>query len=115
MFRATPRLFRNSPNRRLPAKASRTIRSDHQSPTASSDRATGHAAVAKLVRLTAESEKKVNRFQGATTLTVYQVGCTMQRDGKEPAVTTLTLSRTAGRVPPVRFAFSRAAASAARC
>src|SRR5438477_12105802 len=50
MFFATPSDFWNSPNRFLPRNASRTINSDHQSPTVSSDRAIGHSSFAKLVR-----------------------------------------------------------------
>lgn len=52
MFFATPRLRWNSPKRRLPSKASRTISSDHQSPIASTDRATGHALSSKRVLVT---------------------------------------------------------------
>jgi hypothetical protein len=50
MFLAKPMLFWNSPNRRLPSKASRTIRSDHHSPMTSSDRATGQLASSRLLR-----------------------------------------------------------------
>src|SRR4051794_14961237 len=51
MFFATPRLRSNSPNRRFPANASRTISIDHVSPAASRDRATGQVSCSKLLRL----------------------------------------------------------------
>src|SRR5437870_4170867 len=55
MFLATPRLFWNSPNRRRPANASRTISTDQTSPTASSERAIGQASVSKLLRFMADT------------------------------------------------------------
>ena len=67
-----------SPNRRLPANASRTTSIDHRSPTASRDRATGHTSFSKLLRfmgLTPIEELFHNRLQGATTLIVYPGSC----------------------------------------
>src|SRR5713101_9087507 len=55
MFFARPMLFWNSLKRRIPKKASRMIRSDHQSPSTSSDRAIGHSAFSRLVRFTMAS------------------------------------------------------------
>src|SRR5216683_8093896 len=52
MFFASPIFFWNSLKRRIPSKASRMISSDHQSPSASSDRAIGHSAFSRLVRFT---------------------------------------------------------------
>jgi hypothetical protein len=52
MFLANPRLFWNSPNLVSPANASRTMRSDHPSPTTSSVLATAQPAFLWLVRLT---------------------------------------------------------------
>lgn len=52
MFFATPRLRWKSPKRRLPSKASRTISRDHQSPIASTDRATGHSLSSNRVLVT---------------------------------------------------------------
>lgn len=55
MFFATPSDLWNSPNRFRPMSASRTMSSDYQSPTASTDRATGQLSFAKLVRFMAAS------------------------------------------------------------
>src|SRR4029077_17979157 len=52
MFLASPRLFWNSPKRRRPNRASRMIRSDHQSPITFSERAMGQPLFPRFVRFT---------------------------------------------------------------
>src|SRR5437899_2058775 len=52
MFFASRSFFWNSPKRLTPNSASRMIKSDHQSPSASSERAIGQSSPSKLVRFT---------------------------------------------------------------
>ncbi|GAA2775877.1 hypothetical protein GCM10010521_63080 [Streptomyces rameus] len=74
MFFATPRLRWNSPKRRLPSKASRTISKDHQSPIASTDRATGHSLSSNRVLVTMASLTLIwlQHATNRTTVTVIR-------------------------------------------
>src|SRR5258705_1678220 len=74
MFLARPSLFWNSPKRLIPIKASRMIRSDHQSPIASSERAIGQSSCSKLVRFTIASLRS-----GLRPITVL-CGCNIKPD-----------------------------------